>query len=82
MLKSLIYWVKTDFSYQDIVEQISYIKKELIIVEQHIISSSNIKESKLDVKNLSETDLASRIYSILINKVFRTFPEQYRWKDD
>jgi radical SAM superfamily enzyme YgiQ (UPF0313 family) len=81
-LKSLLSWVKTGFSYQDIVSQITRLKDQLTKAEQHIVSASGLAEPALNVQSFSVTDLAGRIYSILVNKVFRTFPEQYRWRDD
>ena len=81
-LRSLLSWVKTGFSYQDIVSQIVHLKDQLSKAERHIVSVSGLTEPTLNVQSFSATDLASRIYSILVNKVFRTFPEQYRWRDD
>jgi len=81
-LRSLLSWMKTGFSYQNIVSQIARLKNQLAKAEQHIISVSGLAESTLNVQSFSVTDLAGRIHSILVNKVFRTFPEQYRWRDD
>jgi len=81
-LQSLLCWVKSGFSYQDIVEQITRLRDRLASAEQHIISASGLPQPILNVQNFSITDLAGRIHSILVNKVFRTFPEQYRWRDD
>lgn len=81
-LKSLLSWVKEGFSYQDVVAQIARLKDQLAKAEQHIVSVSGLAEPTLNVQNFSVTDLAGRIHSILVNKVFRTFPEQYRWRDD
>lgn len=81
-LRSLLSWVKSGFSYQDIVTQIARLKDQLVKAEQHIISASDLAEPILNVQNFSVTDLAGRIHSILVNKIFRTFPEQYRWSDD
>jgi len=81
-LRSLLSWVKTGFSYQDIVSQVARLKDRLVKVEQHIVSVSSLAEPTLNVQSFSVTDLAGRIHSILVNKVFRTFPEQYRWRDD
>lgn len=81
-LKILLYWIKTGFNYKDVVIQITRLKDQLIYAEQHIVSVSGISDSAFNIKNLSVSDLSGRIYSILINKIFRTFPEQYRWRDD
>lgn len=81
-LRAVLSWAKTGFSYQDIVSQIARLKDQLAKAEQHIVSVSGLDEPILNVQNFSVTDLAGRIYSILVNKVFRTFPEQYRWRDD
>lgn len=81
-LKSLLSWVKVGFSYQDVVAQIAQLKDQLAKAEQHIVSVSDLAGPSLNVQNFSVTDLAGRIHSILVNKVFRTFPEQYRWRDD
>ncbi len=81
-LRSLLFWVKSGFNYQDIVTQITRIKDQLARAEQHIVSASGLAEPTLNVQSFSVTDLAGRIHSILVNKVFRTFPEQYRWRDD
>ena len=81
-LRSLLSWVKKGFSYQDIVSQITHLKDQLAKAEQHIISVSGLVEPTLNVQSFSVTDLAGRIYFILVNKVFRTFLEQYRWRDD
>ncbi|MBU1131491.1 B12-binding domain-containing radical SAM protein [Patescibacteria group bacterium] len=81
-LKSLLSWVKSGFSYQDIVAKIVLLKDQLAKVEQHIVSVSGLAAPTLDVQGFSITELAGRINSILVNKVFRTFPEQYRWRDD
>ncbi len=77
-LKSLLLWVKTGFSYHDVISQITRLKNQLIKVEQHIVSVSGLAEPILNVQNFSVADLAGKIYSILVNKIFRTFPEQYR----
>ncbi|MBU1863562.1 MAG: B12-binding domain-containing radical SAM protein [Candidatus Omnitrophica bacterium] len=81
-LKSLLSWTKSGFSHQDIVKQIARLKDQLIGVEQHIIFASGLIKPTLNVQSFSVPDLAGRIQSILVNKIFRTFPEQYRWKDD
>lgn len=81
-LRSLLSWVKSGFSYQDIIEQITRFKDQLAMAEQHIISASGLAKPILNVQSLSITDLARRIHSILVNKVLHTFPEQYRWMDD
>lgn len=82
ILKSLLFWVKSGFNYQDIVEQITRLKNQLVNTERHIVSAGGLSQRILNVQSFSETDLAGRIYSILVSKVFRTFPEQYRWRDD
>ena len=82
ILKSLLSWVKSGFKYQDIVEQITRLKDQLVEAEQHIVFASGLAESTLNIQSFSVTDLAGRIHSILANKIFRTFPEQYRWRDD
>ncbi|MFH1446192.1 MAG: radical SAM protein [Chloroflexota bacterium] len=81
-LRSLLSWVKSGFSYQDIVAQTTRLKDQLAKAEQHIVSVSGLAKPTLNVQSFSVTDLAGRIHSILVNKVFRTFPEQYRWRDD
>jgi anaerobic magnesium-protoporphyrin IX monomethyl ester cyclase len=81
-LKSLLSWVKTGFSYQDIESQITNIKDQLTKAERHIVSVGGLAEPILNVQNFSVTDLTGRIHSILVNKIFRTFPEQYRWRND
>lgn len=82
ILKSLLSWVKSGFKYQDIVEQITRLKDQLVEAEQHIVFASGLAEPTLNIQSFSVTDLAGRIHSILANKIFRTFPEQYRWRDD
>lgn len=82
ILKSLLSWVRTGFSYQDIATKIARLKDQLVKTEQYIVSVSSLTEPTLNVQSFSVTDLAGRIHSILVNKVFRTFPEQYRWRDD
>ena len=81
-LKALLSWIKTGFSYQEIVLQITHLRDQLAKVEQHIVSVSGLAKPILKVQNFSVTDLAERIHFILVNKIFRTFPEQYRWRDD
>jgi len=81
-LKSLLSWAKLGFNYQDIVKQITQLKEKLITAEHFIVSASKLPQLILNIRDFSVTDLAGRIYSILVNKVFRTFPEQYRWRDD
>lgn len=81
-LVALMSWVKKGFSYQDIVSQIARLKDRLTNIEHHIVLVSGLAEPNLNVQSFSVTDLAGRIHSILVNKVFRTFPEQYRWRDD
>ncbi|MFH1460818.1 MAG: radical SAM protein [Patescibacteria group bacterium] len=81
-LRSLLSWVKIGFSYQDVISQITRLKNQLVKAEQHIVSVSGLAEPTLNVQSFFVTDLAGRIHSILVNKVFRTFPEQYRWKND
>jgi radical SAM superfamily enzyme YgiQ (UPF0313 family) len=82
MLQALISWAKSGFSLQDIVRQITILKNRLVVIEQFVISAGNISCPILNTHGFSEADLAGRIHSILVNKVFRTFPEQYRWMDD
>ena len=82
ILKSLLSWVRTGFSYQDIATKIARLKDQLAKAEQYIVSVCDLAEPTLNVQSFSVTDLAGRIHSILVNKVFRTFPEQYRWRDD
>ncbi|MCD4694425.1 hypothetical protein K8R62_03660, partial [bacterium] len=82
ILKALISWVKSGFSLKDIVGQIAQLKNQLISIEQFIVSAVKLPSPILNTRKLSVTDLSSRIYSILVNKVFRTFPEKYRWMDD
>lgn len=81
-LRSIISWVKSGFSQASIVSQVSELKKRLLKLENHILSASGLKDPVLDVESFSVSDLSGRVGSILTNKVFRTFPEQYRWKDD
>ena len=81
-LRLSLSWVKSGFNYQDIVTQITRLKDRLARAEQHIVSASGLAEPTLNVQSFSVTDLAGRIHSILVNKIFRTFPEQYRWRDD
>ncbi len=81
-LNFLISWIKAGFSYQDIVDQINRLRDQLVKMEQHIIFASGLIEPILNVQNFSVSDLAGKINFILINKIFRTFPEQYRWRDD
>jgi radical SAM superfamily enzyme YgiQ (UPF0313 family) len=81
-LNSLLSWVKSGFSYRDIVERVTRLKNLLANVEQDIVSISGLSQPILNVQNFSVSDLAGRIYSILVNKDFYTFPEQYRWNND
>ncbi len=81
ILKSLLSWTKSGFCYRDIIEQIARLKDQLVKIEQHIIASSLVRAT-LNVQNFSATDLAGKIHSILVNKIFHTFPEQYRWNGD
>lgn len=81
-LKALLFWIKSGFSYQDVIVQITRLKDRLADVEQHIVSASGLPQPILNVQNFSVTDLARRVHSILVNRAFRTFPEQYRWRDD
>lgn len=82
ILKALLSWTKSGFCYQDIVEQIAQLKDQIVKIEQHIVSAGGLTRPTLNVQNFSVTDLARRIHSILVNKIFRTFPEQYRWNAD
>lgn len=82
ILKSLLSWTKSGFCYQDIVEQIAQLKDQIVRIEQRIVSTSGLARPTLNVQNFSVTDLAGGIHSILVNKIFRTFPEQYRWNAD
>ncbi|MEA2088687.1 MAG: radical SAM protein [Patescibacteria group bacterium] len=82
ILKALISWAKFGFSLKDIVGQIAQLKNQLINIEQFIVFSAELPYPILNTKEFSVTDLARRIHSILVNKVFWTFPEQYRWMDD
>ena len=81
-LHALLSWVKMGFISQDIVSKIAHLKDQLIKAERYIVSVSSLTKPLLNVQNFSVTDLAGRIHSILVNKSFRTFPEQYRWRDD
>jgi len=81
-LQALISWTKSGVSFQDISGQVARLKDKLVEIEQFIVSAVNMPRPILNVRKLSSTDLASRVHSILVNKVFRTFPEQYRWRDD
>lgn len=81
-LKALLSWVKSGFSYQDIIKQVSRLKNQLVRAEQHIVSVSGLAAPTLNVQGFSVNDMAGRIHSVMVNRVFRTFPEQYRWMDD
>lgn len=81
-LKALLSFVKSGFRYQDIENLIIRIRDRLTDVEQLIVTASGLPQSVLRVQNLPTTDLTRRIQSILTNKIFCTFPEQYRWTDD
>lgn len=81
-LRSILSWTRLGFSRQDIVEQVARLKDQMVSIEQGIVSLGGLAEPVLDVRGLSVMDLAGRIHSILVNKVFRTFPEQYRWGGD
>lgn len=81
-LQALISWTKSGFSFQDIAGQVARLKDKLEKIERFIVSAGKLPRSILNIREFSVTDLAGRIHSILINKVFRTFPEQYRWRDD
>lgn len=82
VLKALLSWVKSGFSYQDIIKQVSRLKNQLVRAEQHIVSVSGLTAPTLNVQRFSVNDMTGRIHSVMVNKVFRTFPEQYRWRDD
>lgn len=81
-LQALISWAKSGFSLQDVARQITQLKDRLVAIEQFVVSAVKLPHSVLNIREFSATDLAGRIHSILVNKVFRTFPEQYRWMDD
>lgn len=81
-LQALISWAKSGFSLRDVMGQIARLKDRLVAIEQFVVSAGNLPHSVLNIREFSVTDLAGRVYSILVNKVFRTFPEQYRWMDD
>ena len=82
MLQALILWVKSGFDRRAIIQQISLIKDRIIGIEEFIVSAGNLPEPLLKRNEFSVADLAGRIHSILINRVFRSFPEQYRWRND
>lgn len=81
-LQALISWAKSGFSLQDVARQITRLKDRLVVIEQFVVFAGNLSRPVLNIREFSATDLAGRIHSILVNKVFRTFPEQYRWMDD
>lgn len=81
-LKSLVSWVKSGFSHEDVLRQIVRCKDRLVRIEQHVVVASGLPEPLLRIQDFSATDLAGRVHSILVNKVYRTFPEQYRWRED
>ncbi|MDD5567175.1 MAG: radical SAM protein [Patescibacteria group bacterium] len=81
-LRALIDWTEHGYSLGDIRSLVAKLKQRLWAVETFILTESNLSEPRLNVGSFSETEMASRIHSILQTKVFRTFPEQYRWRDD
>lgn len=81
-LKVLISWVRSGFNHQDVVKQVARIKDQLTGIERFIISAGGLSQPMLDIQESSVSDLADRIYSILTSRMFCTFPEQYRWRDD
>lgn len=82
LLKHLIVWIERGFRFPQIVNHIEHLKTKLIQVEDYIVEASGQVKSDFLSQLISEKDMAGRISSILTNKTFRTFPEQYRWKDD
>lgn len=81
-LKALIAWTKQSFCFGDVLRHITEVKSHLLRVETYILTVSGKCQRRLNIESFSEKEMTSRIYSILVNKIFRTFPEQYRWKDD
>lgn len=81
-LRFLLSWVRSGFSRQDIIGQVTQLRDQLISVEQRIVSSSGLPSPVLDVQNFSVIGLAEKIHSILTTKTICTFPERYRWNDD
>lgn len=81
-LRALIAWTEHGYSIEDITSLVAELKQRLQVVETFVITESNIADLRLNVSSFSETEMANRINSIFQTKVFRTFPEQYRWRDD
>lgn len=82
MLRAFIGWTKSGFNFPGVLNQVVCLKEKLIKIEKFIVSVNSLPEQSLTVQEFSEKDLSGRIFSIMVNKVFRTFPEQYRWRDD
>lgn len=81
-LRALLSWVKSGFCRQDIIGEMALLRDLLSEIEYHIASTGNLPGPTLNVTNFSAVNLAEKVYSILVDKTFCTFPEQYRWKSD
>ncbi len=69
-------------SLQDVIDLVTEVRERLSSLEQLVVTESGLAKARLGVSSFSVKDMANRVHSILKTKVFRTFPEQYRWKED
>jgi len=81
-LRALISWAEHGWSLQDVIDLVTEVRERLSNLEQLVVTESGLAKARLDVSSFSVKDMANRTHSILKTKVFRTFPEQYRWKED
>ncbi|MFH1598037.1 MAG: radical SAM protein [Patescibacteria group bacterium] len=82
LLTAFITWMESGFTLQDIVGLMTDTRRRLRYLEDFTLMASDENQPVLSSQILSSRELAGKIHTILTHKVYRTFPEQYRWKDD
>jgi len=82
LLNALISWIKKGLSSCAAYNQLEKIGNMLADVENYIAKSIDGNNLLLDVRKFSIQCMAEKIHSVLLDRVYTTFPEKYRWRDD
>jgi len=82
LLRALVSWVRDGFTRGDIQRQAEVARRQLLDVEAALLAQSGSATQAALVPEFSSSDIADRVYSILHDKPYTTFPEKYRWAND
>lgn len=82
ILKALIIFSQNGFSYGDVSAIVSQAKEKMVMMEYILLETVNRQGQPVFAQGFSEEKLSDRVYSILTNRPFSTFPEHYRWSND